>query len=129
MLTITQFGAAVGGGLAGAVWTTVLPQQLRLNLSPEYHGRIEDIMGSLVVAASFPPDSSERNAINKAYTHTQWLLNLLALIALIPAFLAMLGMENATLVEQEKSDMGHFVILGKALAVDTSETIFSLLRS
>lgn len=62
LLTITQFGAAVGGALAGSIWTSVLPKQLYANLPPELHSKIPDIMGSLVVAMSYARGTPERDA-------------------------------------------------------------------
>lgn len=62
LLAVTQVGAAIGASTAGAVWTSVLPNQLRLHLPNEQHYLIPKIMGSLSFAISFSPGTPEREA-------------------------------------------------------------------
>jgi hypothetical protein len=110
-LTITQLGAAVGGSVAGAVWTTVLPGKLAIYLPPAELPRIREIMGSIVVALSYEPGTPERAAINLAYSDTQWLLQVIALLALGPALVAMWSMEDRKLANQPAESV---VVMGRA---------------
>ncbi|GAA6006045.1 hypothetical protein JCM10207_007324 [Rhodosporidiobolus poonsookiae] len=129
-LTITQIGGAVGGSIAGAVWSTTLPSRLKFHLPLEDHHHIDQIIASLPYALSFPAESVTRLAINRAYVDVQKVLNLLAMAMLAPALISMCVMKNVNL---EKDDQGvgeGVVVLGRAsflaveedLSGDSSET-------
>jgi hypothetical protein len=68
-------------------------------------------MGSIVVALSYNRDTPERTGINLAYSDTQWLLQVLALLALAPALWGMWRMENIKLTNQSVDSV---VVLGRA---------------
>lgn len=133
-LTITQIGGAVGGALAGAIWTTLLPARLRLYLPVEDADEIvTKVMASLAYALSFEAGSSTRLAIDRAYADVQHVLNMLALICLFPALLCACLMQDTHLDHEDKSDGGdRVVVLGSrgnaparlepALATEHSET-------
>ncbi|GAA5863975.1 hypothetical protein JCM1840_000654 [Sporobolomyces johnsonii] len=119
-LTITQIGGAVGGSLAGAVWSTVLPRRLIFHLPAEQHDLIPRIIASLPYALSFPPGSPIRLAIDQSYVDVQKWLNNLAMVMLLPALVAVCSMKNVNL-EKEDPGLGEgVVVLGRAsfLAVE-----------
>lgn len=62
LLAVTQVGAAIGASMSGAIWTSVLPQQLKLHLEPSKHDIIPNILGSLAYTLSFEPGTPERDA-------------------------------------------------------------------
>ncbi|GAA5968346.1 hypothetical protein JCM21900_000981 [Sporobolomyces salmonicolor] len=119
-LTITQIGGAVGGSLAGAVWSTVLPRRLIFHLPAEQHGLIPRIIASLPYALSFPPDSPIRLAIDQSYVDVQKRLNNLAMVMLLPALVAVCSMKNVNLEKEDPGQGEGVVVLGRAsfLAVE-----------
>jgi hypothetical protein len=68
-------------------------------------------MGSIVVALSYKRDTPERTGINLAYSDTQWLLQVLALLALAPALWGMWRMQDIKLTNQSVDSV---VVLGRA---------------
>ncbi|GAA5935212.1 uncharacterized protein JCM15063_000971 [Sporobolomyces koalae] len=113
-LTITQIGGAVGGALAGAVWSTVLPNRLRAHLDPTNHELIPEILSSLPYALSFPPDSPVRLAIDQSYVDVQKNLNWLAMAMLLPALVAVCSMKNVNLEKEDQGQGEGVVVLGRA---------------
>ena len=105
-------GGAVGGAIAGAIWTTLIPIRLRHRLPATEYDRIPDILGSITVALSYEPGTPERIAINDAYIDVQRLLNFVALAILVPALISMAVMRDVRL-ELEDSHR-PVVILGQA---------------
>jgi hypothetical protein len=99
-LTVTQLGGAVGGATAGAIWSSTLPGRLRAYLPAETQGEIDSIIGSLAVALSFQPGTPTRAGIERAYTEVQHILNLVALVALVPALICMLAMQDVKLLDE-----------------------------
>lgn len=96
-LTVTQIGGAIGSSMAGAVWNSMLPFELRKRLPLEQHDRIDRIVGDLDYILSFPKGSPLRESINSSYVEAQRMLNILALVALLPCLLSALFMENVDL--------------------------------
>ncbi|KAM0789647.1 hypothetical protein ACM66B_000449 [Microbotryomycetes sp. NB124-2] len=119
-LTITQIGGAVGGAGAGAVWSTLLPNRLSLRLPSDVDKAdlIPKIMASLPFAMSFEPGSPVRDAINEAYYETQHVLNLMALLFLVPALVAVCLMKNVHLARDEDEVPEGVVVLGRASFLD-----------
>lgn len=102
-LTITQIGGAVGGAVSGVIWTTYLPQKLRLFL-PEMSDRdIKRIFGSMAVALSYDRGTPERDAIDLAYFEVQRMLNFAALAGLIPALICGLLMADVSLGSRDET--------------------------
>eukprot|EP01057_Protomagalhaensia_wolfi_P005938 Protomagalhaensia_wolfi_Nauph_80__5937@NODE_788_length_1995_cov_66_485685_g594_i0_p1_GENE_NODE_788_length_1995_cov_66_485685_g594_i0NODE_788_length_1995_cov_66_485685_g594_i0_p1_ORF_typecomplete_len592_score128_01TRI12/PF06609_13/2_2e66MFS_1/PF07690_16/1_4e14MFS_1/PF07690_16/3_5e13Sugar_tr/PF00083_24/2_3e07Sugar_tr/PF00083_24/5_8OATP/PF03137_20/1OATP/PF03137_20/0_015_NODE_788_length_1995_cov_66_485685_g594_i02191829 len=66
-LTMGPLGGAFGVGVAGAMWAASLRGLLRQHLAPEHHHLIRDIVGSIVVAQSYPEGSEIRTGIVNAY--------------------------------------------------------------
>lgn len=102
-LTITQIGGAVGGAASGAIWSTFLKRKLAAYLPDLPESDISRIFGSMSVAISYAPGTPERAAINQAYVEVQRLLNLAALLGLLPALVSALVMKNVKL----SSDAGE----------------------
>ncbi|GAA5871445.1 hypothetical protein JCM16303_000758 [Sporobolomyces ruberrimus] len=113
-LTITQIGGAVGGALAGAVWSTVLPNRLHRHLDASQHPLIPEILASLPYALSFPPGSPVRLAIDRSYVDVQKNLNWLAMAMLLPALLAVCSMKNVNLEKEDQGQGEGVVVLGRA---------------
>lgn len=115
-LTITQIGGAVGGAGAGAVWTSLLPRRLVFHLpsDPETQALIPKIMASLPFAISFPMESPIRQAINESYRDTQRVLNMMAILFLIPALIAIFSMRDTNLETEDPSRGEGVVVLGRA---------------
>lgn len=113
-LTITQIGGAVGGAIAGSVWSTLLPARLRLHLPSESHHLISEITSSLPFAMSFAPGTPIRLAINQAYVDVQQKLNILAIFMLFPALLAVCLMKNVHLEKEDQGQGEGVVVLGRA---------------
>lgn len=113
-LTITQVGGAVGGSIAGAVWSTYLPRRLLHHLPSDAQSHIPRIIASLPYALSFPSGSPIRIAIDKAYVDVQRVLNGLAMGMLVPGFLAMCSMRDVNLANDEPGAGEGVVVLGRA---------------
>lgn len=96
-LTVTQIGGAVGSSLAGSVWTSMLPAQLRQRLPASEHSNIDRIVGDLSYTLSYPIGSPIRTAINDSYVEVQRMLNLISLLALIPCLISGFMMQNVDL--------------------------------
>lgn len=71
-------------------------------------------MASLPFAVSFPMDSPIRRAINESYRDTQRVLNMMAILFLIPALIAILSMRNTNLETEDPSRGEGVVVLGRA---------------
>lgn len=112
-LTITQVGGAVGGSIAGAVWSTSLPRRLAHHLPSSEQRHIPSIIASLPYALSFPSGSATRIAINKAYVDVQKVLNGLAMAMLVPGLLSMCAMKDVNLGKDDQGGEG-VVVLGRA---------------
>jgi len=113
-LTITQVGGAVGGSIAGAVWSTALPSRLQRHLAVDDWDKIPQIIASLPYALSFDPGSATRLAIERSYVDVQKILNWLALAMLGPALVAMSCMKNLNLAKEDPGQGEGVVVLGRA---------------
>ncbi|GAA5993287.1 hypothetical protein JCM10908_001413 [Rhodotorula pacifica] len=113
-LTITQVGGAVGGSIAGAVWSTYLPRRLHYHLPADGLEHIPRILASLPYALSFPPGSPIRLGIDKAYVDVQRVLNGLAMSMLLPGLIAMCSMRNVNLAAEDHGVGEGVVVLGRA---------------
>ncbi|GAA6002891.1 uncharacterized protein JCM10292_001359 [Rhodotorula paludigena] len=119
-LCITQIGGAVGGSIAGAVWSTALPKRLGVHLPQEDWDKIPQIIASLPYALSFPAGSPIRLAINRSYVDVQKILNWLALAMLGPGLLSLCAMKDVNLTKEDPGNGEGVVVLGRAsfLAVE-----------
>ena len=113
-MTITQVGGAVGGSIAGAVWSTYLPRRLHRHLPADGIPHIPQILASLPYALSFPPGSPIRLGIDKAYVDVQRVLNGLAMGMLLPGLVAMCSMKNVNLAAEDHGVGEGVVVLGRA---------------
>ena len=83
-LTLVEIGGAVGAAISGAVWTYSIASKLELYLPADAKSQAKSILGSLVVAQSFPMGSPERIAINQAYQETMNILLIISVCLAIP---------------------------------------------
>ncbi|KAL8291955.1 hypothetical protein RQP46_001421 [Phenoliferia psychrophenolica] len=113
-LTITQIGGAVGGAAAGAIWSTLLPSRLAAHLPTDSLSLIPEIMASLPYTLTFEMGTPIRTAINAAYVETQQRLNLVAIVALLPALLCVCAMKNTDLEREDQGQGEGVVVLGRA---------------
>lgn len=93
-LTIVEIGGAVGSAISGAVWTANLPKKLALYLPASSQPEVANIFGNLTLQLSFPMESPERIAINRAYQETMNLLLIIAVCLAIPLIPLSLIMKN-----------------------------------
>lgn len=110
---LTQVGGAVGGSIAGAVWSTSLPRRLAYHLPSSEQSHIPSIIASLPYALSFPSGTATRIAINRAYVDVQKILNGLAMAMLVPGLLSLCAMKDVNLGEDDHAAEG-VVVLGRA---------------
>ncbi|GAA6040600.1 hypothetical protein JCM8097_008062 [Rhodosporidiobolus ruineniae] len=124
-LTITQVGGAVGGSIAGAVWSTILPHALEKHLSPADYHHIPQIIASLPYCLSFPIGSAIRTAIDQAYVDVQKVLNWLAMSMLLPALVSMCSMKDVNLSKEDPGNGEGVVVLGRASFLAVEEDLTS----
>lgn len=94
----------MGGAFAGAIWSSSLPGRLREYLPAESQSEIQSIIGSIAVALSYQPGTPTRIGIERAYTEVQHILNTVALVALVPALLCMLAMQEVELPDEMNAE-------------------------
>ena len=93
-LAIVEIGGAVGSAISGAVWTANLPKKLALYLPSGSQSEAATIFGNLTLQLSFPTESPERIAINRAYQETMNLLLIISVCLAIPLIPLSLLMRN-----------------------------------
>lgn len=114
-LNMYTTGGAVGGAVSGIIWTTWLPKKLAEylpNASPE---ELSQIFGSMSVALSYEPGTPERIGINQAYYTVQRMLNLAALLGLLPALISALMMENVRMSHDTSADKQRILPMGDVI--------------
>jgi hypothetical protein len=115
LLTITQIGGAVGGAVSGIIWTTFLPRKLAHNLPNATPEDIARIFGSMSVALSYEPGTAERNGIDEAYFDVQRMLNLAALLGLVPALISALLMHDIRMGHEPSACDERFMPMGDVI--------------
>ena len=94
-LTILQIGGAVGSAISGAVWTNNLLDKLTRYLPPESSSQASEIYGDVTIASTrWAEGTPERDAINRAYEETMYILLTIALCAAAPLVPLSLFMKN-----------------------------------
>ncbi|KAF1957683.1 siderophore iron transporter-like protein mirB [Byssothecium circinans] len=68
------FGSSIGYSISGAMWNTILPDELYKRLPEESKANATLIFGSIVTQMSYADGSPEREAIVGAYAHVQRLM-------------------------------------------------------
>lgn len=109
----------------------MLPKRLAVHLpsDSETQALIPKIMGSLPFAISFPMDSPIRQGINEAYRDTQRVLNMMAILFLIPALVAVCLMRNVDLTKEDPLQGEGVVVLGRASLLGESRAPYSRFRA
>jgi hypothetical protein len=91
-LLFAEIGGAIGTAIAGAIWRNTMPSQLTKRLTPLglNSTTIEQIYGSITVAATYPEDSPIKKGIVDSYTHVMVIIlipaTVLAVIPVIASF-------------------------------------------
>ncbi|KAJ5784825.1 uncharacterized protein N7503_010037 [Penicillium pulvis] len=112
-------GSAIGGAVAGGVWTAILPRRLREYLPSDALADLAEIEGSIEVAAGYPWGSPTRNAINHSYTSTFRLMLLIALILEVFALGSALLIQDLNVKTVDDSREYKGIVIGKTGAIDT----------
>ncbi|KAJ5925244.1 hypothetical protein N7454_007883 [Penicillium verhagenii] len=117
--TAVGVGSAVGGAVAGGVWTAILPQKLAEYLPSDALGQLAEIEGSIEVAMEYAWGSPTRDAINKSYTSTFRLMMLIAVILEVFALVFALLIQDLNIKEVDESRDYPGMVIGKTGAIDT----------
>lgn len=81
-------------------------------------------MASLSYTLSFPVGDPIRIAIDRSYVTVQKRLNWVAIIILIPALIAVMGMKNVHLEKEDQGQGEGVVVLGRASILSESHQVF-----
>ncbi|EIN05327.1 MFS general substrate transporter [Punctularia strigosozonata HHB-11173 SS5] len=89
VLLVTEIGAATGGAIAGAIWSTTMPSALERHL-PGVDAKLrKELFGSIENATKYPHGSHIREGVVLAYDDTMKVMVLVAtVISIIPLALA-----------------------------------------
>lgn len=94
-LTILQIGGAVGSAISGAVWTNNLLNKLTNYLPPESVSEASEIYGDVTIASTrWAKGTPERDAIDRAYEETMYVLLTIAVCSAAPLVPLSLFMKN-----------------------------------
>jgi len=104
-LTFTAIGSAVGGAIAGAIWTNTLPGKLQDYLPPSTRDQVQEIFNDFTKAMAYPQGSPERDAIVRAYSETQRYLLIAGTAFGIPMIFFVLLMRSLNLEAIEKREV------------------------
>ncbi|TFK23755.1 ferrichrome-type siderophore transporter [Coprinopsis marcescibilis] len=94
VLLITEIGGAIGTAIAGAIWTSLMPDQLAKHLPFLDEATRTQLYGSLYVAAAEPRGSPIREGVILAYDHVMLRLTIAATIFAIPPLILSFFMPN-----------------------------------
>lgn len=96
-LLMTECGAAIGSAVAGLVFSGDLPNALATRLPEFSQDEINEIVGSLPKALSYPLGSETRQAIIEAWVQIMHKLCFIAAIILVPAIFFSLAIPDGEL--------------------------------
>ncbi|CAL5872084.1 uncharacterized protein PFLUO_LOCUS6341 [Penicillium psychrofluorescens] len=111
-------GSAIGGAVAGGVWTAILPRRLREYLPQDALSKLPEIEGDISIDMKYPWGSPIRDAIGKSYTSTFRLMLLIALILEAFAIASALLIEDLNIKEVDDTREYKGIVIGKTGAVD-----------
>ncbi|KAF4589207.1 siderophore iron transporter [Ophiocordyceps camponoti-floridani] len=104
----SSVGGAIGSTLSAAIWTTVLPRKLEELLPAEAQSNRTTIYNDLVAQLSYPRGSPVREAISEAYSETQKIMIISAIVALFVALAAVFAWRDVR-VKDSKQTKGTVV--------------------
>lgn len=81
------FGSSIGYSISGALWTSILPEQLYNRLPEGSKDRYLEIFGDIEVQKSFLDGTPERDAVVGAFAHTERIM-LIAGTCFVPLCIA-----------------------------------------
>ncbi|KAF1971433.1 MFS general substrate transporter [Bimuria novae-zelandiae CBS 107.79] len=81
------FGSSIGFSISGALWTSILPEQLYQRLPEGSKDRYLEIFGDIEVQMSFADGTPERDAVVGAFAHTERIM-LIAGTCFVPLCIA-----------------------------------------
>ncbi|CAG7853180.1 SubName: Full=Related to major facilitator MirA {ECO:0000313/EMBL:CCA74161.1} [Serendipita indica DSM 11827] len=87
---IAQLGGAIGSSVAGAIWTHVMPSNLRKYLPSASEEELQTYFGSIISIVALEPNDPTRLGVIRAYGETMKILIIVALaFGIIPIFIAL----------------------------------------
>ncbi|KAJ7063498.1 major facilitator superfamily domain-containing protein [Mycena amicta] len=108
VLLITEFGAAGGGAMAGAIWSHQMPEHLARYLPALSQAERDVLLGSITEAASKPLGDPVREGVIYAYSDVMKSMVFAAsIVSIIPILVALgmpdwyLGDERSAVAEEE----------------------------
>jgi MFS family permease len=111
-LTTLSLGGAVGSGVSGAVWGTLLKRKLAAYLPEDHQGSVDAIFGDFLKARELEWGSPAREAVVLAYEETMRTLLIIAVAVCIPMWFSAPCMKSLRLEEIDVGDRG--VIVGRS---------------
>ncbi|EAU93687.1 ferrichrome-type siderophore transporter [Coprinopsis cinerea okayama7 len=116
VLLITEIGGAVGNAIAGAVWTSLMPDQLAKHLPMLDQATRDQLFGSIVAVSAEPRGHPIREAVILAYDNVMLKLCIAACVFAVPPLLLSLLMPNWYLGDfqnaVEQTDLAGSVVGG-----------------
>ncbi|KAF8212062.1 major facilitator superfamily domain-containing protein [Mycena galopus ATCC 62051] len=90
VLLITEFGAAGGGAIAGAIWSSEMPSKLREHLPFLSQAERDKLFGSITEAASKPRGDPVREGVISAYSDVMKTMVYVGIaVSILPILIAM----------------------------------------
>jgi hypothetical protein len=107
-LLFAEIGNAIGTAIAGAIWRNIMPGQLNKHLLPlgVNSTTIDQIYGSITIAATFPEDSPIRAGIVDSYKHVMTILLACATAIAVVPIIAAFFIENIKLGDVQNAVEG-----------------------
>ncbi|KAH8079829.1 drug:h+ antiporter [Cristinia sonorae] len=91
MALFIEIGRAIGGSIAGAIWTNTMPENLFKYLPDVPASQRAQLFGNIMSAMRLPPGSPIRNGVIAAYGDTMKIILIVATcVSVIPIFLSYL---------------------------------------
>ncbi|RXK36198.1 hypothetical protein M231_06542 [Tremella mesenterica] len=110
VLLITEVGNSVGSAVATEIWTTYMPGQLAKHVPTTNQTLLNELFGSTVDIATYPPDDPIRLGAIAAYQNIMQRLVLGAVIvAIFPPIFCMLFIRNIRLTRAQNAIDGRDV--------------------
>ncbi|KAF9529935.1 drug:h+ antiporter [Crepidotus variabilis] len=120
VLLVTEIGGAIGNAIAGAIWTSLMPQKMTKHLSFLSDAQRAELYGSLTTAAANPRGDPIREGVIMAYGDVMRILCIVATIFAIPPLLLSLFMPNWYLGDQQNA-VEKVDLAGRKIADEDTE--------